>query len=79
MSNPEAADSQSRRAELEEKLRAIDERLRHELVARGFDPAQDDNLALTAPLATLHMERESLRDELASLTDRDSGTQGNRL
>lgn len=57
----------SGRKELEEKLRALDLQLRRELVARGFDPAQDDNLALTAPLAKLYMERENLRAELETL------------
>jgi hypothetical protein len=67
MSNPAEAELQSRRQEVEERLRALEERLRREMIARGFDPAQDDNLALTAPLAKLFMERESLRDELQSL------------
>jgi hypothetical protein len=67
MSNPAEAESQSRRQEVEERLRALEQRLRREMIARGFDPAQDDNLALTAPLAKLFMERESLRDELQSL------------
>jgi hypothetical protein len=57
----------SGRKELEEKLRALDQQLRSELIARGFDPAQDDNLALTAPLAKLYMERENLRAELEAL------------
>jgi predicted nucleic acid-binding Zn-ribbon protein len=63
----EESNLQSRRHELEEKLVALDDRLRHEMLARGFDPAQHDNLALTAPLAKLYMERESLREELESL------------
>lgn len=67
MTNPEELNAQSRRRELEKKLSALDERLRHELLARGFDPAQYDNLALTAPLAKLYVERESLREELESL------------
>ena len=67
MTNPEELNVQSRRRELEKKLSVLDERLRHELLARGFDPAQYDNLALTAPLAKLYVERESLREELESL------------
>lgn len=58
---------ESKRAQLEAKLREVDERLRSEMLARGFDPAQDENLALTAPLAKLYMERENLRAELESL------------
>jgi hypothetical protein len=53
--------------ELEERLRELDERLRNEMRARGFDPAQDANLALTGPLAKLYMERETLREELETL------------
>jgi len=56
-----------RRTRLEEKLRIVDQQLRSELRARGFDPDQDDNLALTAPLAKLYSEREELREELESL------------
>lgn len=67
MSNPAEAELQSRRREVEQRLRALEERLRREMIARGFDPAQDDNLALTAPLAKLFLERETLRDELQSL------------
>jgi hypothetical protein len=36
------------------------------MLARGFDPDQDDNIALTAPLAKLYLEREDLRAELDS-------------
>jgi hypothetical protein len=56
------------RIQLENKLREVDERLRREMRARGFDPDQDGNLALTAPLAKLYTERENLRVELESLT-----------
>ncbi len=65
MSRPE----ESRRTRLEEKLREVDEQLRTEMLARGFDPSQDDNVAFTAPLAKLYTEREDLRAELKSLAD----------
>jgi hypothetical protein len=65
MSDPEA----SRQRELAEKLRLVDQRLRSEMIARGFDPAQDDNVALTAPLAKLYMEREALRAELQTVAE----------
>lgn len=67
MSNPADPPLESRRQELEQKLRAVDQQLRSEMLARGFDPAQDDNLALTAPLAKLYLERENLREELETL------------
>ena len=57
------------RMQLQNKLREVDERLRREMRARGFDPDQDDNLALTAPLAKLYTERENLRVELEALTE----------
>jgi hypothetical protein len=63
---------QSKRTSLEVKLRAVDYRLRSEMRARGFDPEQDDNVALTAPLAKLYTERENLRAELESLIEDDS-------
>jgi len=65
MSGPEA----SRQTELAEKLRLVDQQLRSEMIARGFDPAQDDNVALTAPLAKLYVERENLRAELETLAE----------
>lgn len=56
--------SELERTQLAEKLRGVDQRLRSEMRARGFDPDQDDNVALTAPLAKLYMERENLRAQL---------------
>jgi hypothetical protein len=64
MSNPA---ERSERQELQERLRTVDQQLRSELLARGFDPTQDENLALTAPLAKLYLERENLREELERL------------
>jgi hypothetical protein len=76
MAKPEDASPQSARAQLEEKLREADERLQRELRARGFDPSQDENLALTAPLAKLYMEREKLREKLETLPIPGSSTGG---
>ena len=61
-----------KRTELEEKLRKVDDHLRQAMRARGFNPDQDDNVALTAPLAKLYTERENLRSELAALTEEDA-------
>lgn len=74
MSTLEEAKSASENSQrtLEAKLREVDERLQREMLARGFDPAQDDNLALTAPLAKLYMERENLREELEALAGRET-------
>ena len=64
MSNMKEPVSELERIQLEERLREVDERLRSEMLARGFDPDQGENMALTAPLAKLYMERESLRAQL---------------
>jgi hypothetical protein len=58
---------ESKQTQLEQKLREVDRQLHSEMLARGFDPAQGDNLALTAPLAKLYLERENLRAEIESL------------
>lgn len=52
---------------MEAKLYDVSERLRAAMLARGFDPAQDENIAFTAPLAKLYAEREKLRAELEAL------------
>jgi predicted nucleic acid-binding Zn-ribbon protein len=67
-----SADSdESAKTALEEKLRAVEEEFEREMLARGFDPAQDDNVALTAPLAKLYAERERLRSEIDETTRED--------
>lgn len=68
MSDQEDARLELRRTQLEMKLLEVDERMRSEMRARGFDPAQADNLALTGPLAKLYMERENLQAELELLS-----------
>ena len=71
MLSPEDVSLESARTQLEEKIRRLNDRLHQEMLARGFDPAQDENLALTAPLAKLYMEREELRAELDALRSRN--------
>lgn len=66
---------ESRQAALEEQFRRVDKQLRSEMRARGFDPNQDDNIALTAPLAKLYTERENLRAELDSTSEEESSEQ----
>ena len=74
MSNPKSASLEEAQTELEARLRDLDERLRSEMRARGFDPAQGENLALTGPLAKLYMERETLREELETLAGSKNST-----
>ena len=65
------------RRQLQEKLRRVNEQLRHEMSARGFDPEQAEHLALTGPLAKLYMQREELQEELNGLSD-EGGLTGER-
>lgn len=74
MSNQSSASLEKAKTELEERLRELDEQFRSEMRARGFDPAQDANLALTGPLAKLYMERETMREELEELTRSQNST-----
>lgn len=54
---------------LKDKLRAVEQQFDREMRARGFDPSQDEHLALTSPLAKLYIERENLRSKLQTSTD----------
>jgi hypothetical protein len=53
---------------LREKLSALDAEFDREMRARGFDPAQAENVALPSHLAALYAEREQIRTELEELT-----------
>jgi hypothetical protein len=55
------------RAELETKLRNVEAAFENELRARGFDPAQLQNVALPGSLATLYAQREQVKTELEEL------------
>lgn len=59
--------SEKRREELAAKLRELDELFEREMRARGFDPSQAENVALTSGLARLYAAREQLREEVADL------------
>ena len=65
--NSRESEREARRTSLELKLRQVDTQLRNDMRARGFDPDQDDNIALTAALAKLYTQREQLKEELKSL------------
>jgi len=63
-----AADElEKRRKELIARLLELDERFEREMRARGFDPAQAENVALTSELARLYAAREEVRAELEEL------------
>jgi hypothetical protein len=49
---------------LREQLRDLDAEFDREMRARGFDPAQAENVALPSLLAALYTEREQIKAEL---------------
>ena len=49
---------------LRQKLRTLDAEFDREMRARGFDPAQAENVALPSHLAALYVERERIRAAL---------------
>jgi len=53
---------------MSEQLRDLDAEFDREMRARGFDPAQAENVALPSHLAALYAERERIRAELEELT-----------
>jgi hypothetical protein len=53
--------------ELNRKLHELDTEFDREMRARGFDPAQAENVALPSHLATLYAEREQIKAQLAEL------------
>ena len=68
MSDSEAEE----RAQLQARLAEIERDFEHEMRARGFDPAQDENVALTAPLAKLYAERQRIQEKLETLEVSDT-------
>jgi hypothetical protein len=63
--------------QIEAKLQAVEERFDREMRARGFDPAQEDNVALPSALARLYAEREELREELELRKAKNGGPAAN--
>jgi hypothetical protein len=49
---------------LRNQLRTLDAEFDREMRARGFDPAQAENVALPAHLAALYLERARIRAAL---------------
>ena len=50
--------------ELNRRLRDLDAEFEREMRARGFDPAQAENVALPSHLAALYAEREQTRAQI---------------
>lgn len=53
--------------DLHQRLRLLDAEFDREMRARGFDPGQQENLALPAHLAELYKQREQIKSELDDL------------
>jgi hypothetical protein len=68
MSQPDAFE----KSRLEERVRVVEQEFERAMRARGFDPAQDEHVALTSSLAKLYEERNDLRNRLASISGSDS-------
>jgi len=62
-----ADEPEKRRKELTARLLELDERFEREMRARGFEPEQAENVALTSELARLYAAREEVRAELEEL------------
>jgi len=58
--------------ELREKLHDLDLRFDREMRARGFDPAQAENVALPSRLAALYAERQRIKAEIEALERKES-------
>lgn len=59
---------EKRREELTAKLRDLDATFRREMRARGFDPDQAENVALTSELARLYTARAEVIAKLEDLS-----------
>jgi hypothetical protein len=57
----------ARGQELESQLKLLTEEFEKQMRARGFDPAQADNVALPSPLARLYGECQMIREELEEI------------
>jgi hypothetical protein len=63
--------NKDRVTELEARFKSVNENFDREMRARGFDPAQGENVALPATLARLYIERQLLLEELNNLKSTD--------
>lgn len=54
----------SRRQELESRLKLLKQEFEQQMRARGFDPTQTENVALPTALSRLYGECEMIREQL---------------
>ncbi len=55
------------REELEAQLKLLEQEFEQQMRARGFDPAQTENVALPTALARLYGECERTREQLEEI------------
>lgn len=60
-----------RRRELESRLEVLQKEFEQQMRARGFDPAQTENVALPTALARMYGECEMIREQLEEITRGD--------
>lgn len=65
---PMADALEKRREELTASLRELEETFEREMRARGFEPAQAENVPLTSELARLYAARQEVLAELENLS-----------
>lgn len=58
--------------DLNQKLGALEAEIAREMRARGFDPAQLENVALPAHLAELYKQRQEIKAELEEIAGEES-------
>jgi hypothetical protein len=61
------SDPKNDASELRHRLRTLDAEFERQMRARGFDPAQAENIALPSTLARLYAERERTKAQLEEL------------
>jgi hypothetical protein len=62
----------SRREELETRLKLLNQEFEKQMRARGFDPAQVENVALPSELAHLYGECQMLSEQLEEIKGEES-------
>ena len=61
------SDPKNEASELHHRLRSLDAEFERQMRARGFDPAQAENIALPSSLAKLYAERDRTKAQLEEL------------
>jgi hypothetical protein len=60
---------EAKRMELERELAELNKDFEREMLSRGFDPEQVDNVPLNNELTKLHLRRLELMEQLAQISE----------